>query len=73
MPMKNVNQVFRLGAGFCVSEVTGLDAFLSFLPRKRYLFLQNVPVVQLITSAEVHVKQSAVLTDRLGPDVLFAL
>ena len=35
-----------------------------------YSFLHNVQVMQWITFAEVHVKRSVILTDRLGPDIL---
>ena len=38
-----------------------------------YSFLHNVQVMQYITFAEVHVKRSVILTDRLGPDILSAL
>ena len=37
-----------------------------------YSFLHNVQVMQYITFAEVHVKRSVILTDRLGPDILSA-
>ena len=37
-----------------------------------YSFLQNVQVMQYITFAEVHVKQSVILTVRLGRDILSA-
>ena len=35
-----------------------------------YSFLHNVQVMQWITFAEVHVKRSVILTDRLGPNIL---
>ena len=34
-----------------------------------YRFLHSVQVMQQITFAEVHVKRSVILTDRLGPDI----
>ena len=37
-----------------------------------YSFLHNVQVMQWITIAEVHVKRSVILTDRLEPDILLA-
>ena len=64
-------------------RATGLDASLSsFWTSRRcswnespnrlpmYSFLHNVQVMQQITFAEVHVKQSVILTDRLGPNIL---
>ena len=69
-------------------RATGFDASLSFFSTSRrcsrnrspsrlpvspmYIFLHNVQFMQLITFAEVHVKRSVILTDRLGPDILSA-
>ena len=38
-----------------------------------YNLLHNVQVMQKMTFAEVHVKRSVILTDRLGPDILLVL
>ena len=38
-----------------------------------YNLLHNVQVMQKMTFAEVHVKRSVILTDRLGPDILVVL
>ena len=70
-------------------RATGLDASLSFFSTSRrcsrnrspsrlpvspmYNLLHNVQVMQSITFAEVHVKRSVILTDRLGPDILLVL
>ena len=70
-------------------RATGLDASLSFFSTSRrcsrnrspsrlpvspmYNLLHNVQVMQLMTFAEVHVKRSVILTDRLGPDILLVL
>ena len=67
-------------------RATGLDASLSFFSTSRrcsrnrspsrlpvspmYNLLHNV---QVMTFAEVHVKRSVILTDRLGPDILLVL
>lgn len=69
-------------------RATGLDASLSSFSASRrcsrnrtpsrlpvwpmYSFLHNVQVMQYITFAEVHVKRSVILTDRLGSDILSA-
>ena len=37
-----------------------------------YSFLHNVQVMQEMTFAEIHVKRSLILTDRLGPNILSA-
>ena len=68
---------------------TGLDAFWSSFPtsrrcsRKRspnrlpvspmYNFSQRVQVMQYMTLAEVQVKRSVILTERLGPDIFSTL
>ena len=70
-------------------RATGLDASLSFLSKSRmcsrkrspnllpvspmYIFLHKVHVMQYITFAEVRVKRSVILIDRLGPVILSAL
>ena len=70
-------------------RATGLDASLSFFSTSRrcsrnrspsrlpvspmYNLLHNVQVMQEMTFAEVHVKRSVILTDRLGPDILLVL
>ena len=70
-------------------RATGLDASLSFFSTSRrcsrnrspsrlpvspmYNLLHNVQVMQYMTFAEVHVKRSVTLTDRLGPDILLVL
>ena len=47
---------------------------LSLLPvLPMYIFLHKVHVMQQITIAEVHVKRSVILIDRLGPVILSAL
>ena len=47
--------------------VLGIGRLVRLPVSPMYSFLHNVQVIQWITYAEVHVKRSVILTDRLGP------